>query len=64
MAKRRRTKKKKIKRTVTEGIIHIHATFNNTIVTITDRQGITMPGASEEPKELRVKRKEPLLLLN
>lgn len=46
MAKRRRTKKKKIKRTVTEGIIHIHATFNNTIVTITDRQGNTIAWAS------------------
>ncbi|RKY39716.1 MAG: 30S ribosomal protein S11 [Candidatus Omnitrophota bacterium] len=30
---------KKIKRQVEEGIIHINATFNNTIVTITDKQG-------------------------
>ncbi len=31
--------KKKIKKVVTEGVVHIHASFNNTIVTITDRQG-------------------------
>src|SRR5882762_6850150 len=31
--------KKKVKKIVTEGIVHIHASFNNTIVTITDRQG-------------------------
>lgn len=31
--------KKRAKRTVSEGCVHIHATFNNTIVTFTDRQG-------------------------
>lgn len=31
--------KKKIKKHVVEGIAHIHASFNNTIITITDRQG-------------------------
>lgn len=31
--------KKKIKKTVLAGIAHIHATFNNTIVTITDEAG-------------------------
>jgi len=30
--------KKKARRTVTDGIAHIHASFNNTIVMITDRQ--------------------------
>ena len=29
----------KVKKNVSEGIAHIHATFNNTIITITDRQG-------------------------
>ena len=38
-SKSRGRRKAKIKRTVSEGIAHIHATFNNTIVTITDRQG-------------------------
>jgi small subunit ribosomal protein S11 len=33
---------KKTQRTVTRGQIHIHATFNNTIVTITDAQGNTV----------------------
>ena len=31
--------RKKLKVQVTSGIAHLHATFNNTIVTITDRQG-------------------------
>ena len=31
--------KKRVKKNVSEGIAHIHATFNNTIITITDRQG-------------------------
>jgi len=31
--------RKKLKVQVTSGIVHLHATFNNTIVTITDRQG-------------------------
>ena len=33
------TRKKKIKRSYTKGIAHIHSTFNNTIVTITDEVG-------------------------
>lgn len=33
------TRKKKIKRAYTKGIAHIHATFNNTIITITDEAG-------------------------
>ena len=32
-------RKKKIKRSYTRGVAHIHSTFNNTIVTITDVQG-------------------------
>ncbi len=39
MAKRVTKKKKKIKRNVVSGIAHIQATFNNTIVTITDKDG-------------------------
>ncbi|TAK92308.1 MAG: 30S ribosomal protein S11 [Burkholderiaceae bacterium] len=31
--------RKKVKKQVSDGILHIHASFNNTIVTITDRQG-------------------------
>src|SRR5205809_6700917 len=32
-------RRKKVKRTVSEGVVHIHSTFNNTIITITDAQG-------------------------
>jgi hypothetical protein len=32
-------KKVKIRKNVAEGVAHIHASFNNTIITITDRQG-------------------------
>ena len=31
--------KKKVKKNIVEGVAHIHASFNNTIVMITDRQG-------------------------
>jgi small subunit ribosomal protein S11 len=39
MATKEKAKKKKIARGVTFGIAHIQATFNNTIITITDKQG-------------------------
>ena len=32
-------KRKKAKRVVSEGVVHIHSTFNNTLVTITDQVG-------------------------
>jgi|TARA_B110000014_G_C19787241_1_gene409118 small subunit ribosomal protein S11 len=38
--------KKKIKKNVSEGIAHVHASFNNTIITITDRQGNTLSWAT------------------
>lgn len=31
--------KKRVKKNVSEGLVHIHASFNNTIISITDRQG-------------------------
>lgn len=37
---------RKKKRTVIDGIAHIHASFNNTIVNITDRQGNTLAWAT------------------
>jgi len=39
MATKERAKKKKIARGITSGIAHIQASFNNTIITITDKQG-------------------------
>jgi len=38
--------RKKVKKNVVEGIAHIHASFNNTIVTITDRQGNALSWAT------------------
>lgn len=38
-AKKATTRKKKIRRSYTKGVAHIHSTFNNTIVTITDESG-------------------------
>jgi len=34
-----RARKKKGRKNIAEGVVHIHSTFNNTIVTITDYQG-------------------------
>lgn len=39
MAQKRNTRKKRVKKNIDVGIAHIHSTFNNTIVTITDVQG-------------------------
>ncbi|MDD9856615.1 MAG: 30S ribosomal protein S11 [Gammaproteobacteria bacterium] len=38
--------KSRIRKMVTEGVAHIHATFNNTIITISDRHGNTLCWAS------------------
>jgi len=38
--------KKKVKKHVTDAIAHIHASFNNTIITITDRQGNALSWAT------------------
>ena len=45
-ADRAATRRKKAKRTVPEGVAHIHSTFNNTIVTITDPTGNVVSWAS------------------
>ena len=37
---------KKVKKNVSDGIAHVHASFNNTIITITDRQGNTLSWAT------------------
>lgn len=39
-------KKKKARRTVTNGQVHVLATFNNTIITVTDNDGNTLSSAS------------------
>lgn len=57
MAKQQRSTKKKVKRTVTDGVAHIFASFNNTIVTITDRQGNTLSWATSGGSGFRGSRK-------
>jgi len=39
-------KRRKSKKLVTEGVAHIHSTFNNTIITITDPVGATIAWSS------------------
>ncbi|CAE6501547.1 MAG TPA: 30S ribosomal protein S11 [Nitrosomonas nitrosa] len=46
MAKTPSRVRKKIKKNISEGIAHIHASFNNTIVTISDRQGNALSWAT------------------
>ena len=38
--------RKKARKNVADGIAHVHASFNNTIITITDRQGNALSWAS------------------
>ena len=38
--------RKKVRKNVSDGIAHVHASFNNTIITITDRQGNALSWAS------------------
>jgi small subunit ribosomal protein S11 len=49
--------RKKIKRSVSDGIAHIYASFNNTIITITDRQGNTLAWATAGGSGFRGSRK-------
>jgi small subunit ribosomal protein S11 len=56
MAKATRSRKK-VKKVVTDGMAYIHASFNNTIVTITDRQGNTLCWATSGGSGFRGSRK-------
>ncbi len=57
MAKTSTRTRKKVKRIVTDGVAHIHASFNNTIVTITDRQGNALTWATAGGSGFRGSRK-------
>ena len=57
MAKAPTRSRKKVKRIVTDGVAHIHASFNNTIVTITDRQGNALSWATSGGSGFRGSRK-------
>ena len=49
--------RKKVKKSVVDGVAHVHASFNNTIVTITDRQGNTLSWATAGGSGFRGSRK-------
>ena len=49
--------KKKVKKNVAEGIAHVHASFNNTIVSISDRQGNVLSWATSGGSGFRGSRK-------
>ena len=49
--------RKKVKKNVAEGIAHVHASFNNTIVTITDRQGNALSWATSGSNGFKGSRK-------
>ncbi len=58
MAKvRQKTGRKKAKKEVSEGVVHIQATFNNTIITITDQQGNTLAWTSAGSQGFKGSRK-------
>lgn len=57
MAKTSTRTRKKVKKNVVDGIAHVHASFNNTIVTITDMQGNTLSWASAGGSGFRGSRK-------
>ena len=49
--------RKKVKKSVSDGIAHVHASFNNTIITITDRQGNALAWATAGGSGFRGSRK-------
>ena len=46
MGKTYNARKRKVKKNVPHGEVHIHTTFNNTVITITDTEGNTVSWAS------------------
>lgn len=49
--------RKRIKKEVVDGIVHVHASFNNTIITITDRKGNALSWATSGGSGFRGSRK-------
>ena len=49
--------RKRVKKQVSDGIAHVHASFNNTIITITDRQGNALSWATSGGSGFRGSRK-------
>ena len=57
MAKTPTRARKRVRKQVSDGIAHVHASFNNTIVTITDRQGNALSWATAGGSGFRGSRK-------
>jgi small subunit ribosomal protein S11 len=57
MAKAQTRSRKMVKKQVADGMAHIHASFNNTIVTLTDRQGNALSWATAGGSGFRGSRK-------
>jgi small subunit ribosomal protein S11 len=57
MAKPNSRTRKKVTKVITDGVAHIHASFNNTIITITDRQGNALSWATSGGSGFRGSRK-------
>ncbi len=57
MAKVATRARKRVKKNVVDGIAHIYASFNNTIITITDRQGNALSWATSGSSGFRGSRK-------
>ena len=51
--------RKKVRKNVSDGIAHVHASFNNTIITITDRQGNALSWASSGGQGFRARASPP-----
>src|SRR5690349_21717930 len=49
--------RKKVRKNVVDGVAHVHASFNNTIITITDRQGSALSWASSGGQGFKGSRK-------
>ncbi len=49
--------KKRVKKVVVDGVAHVHASFNNTIITISDRQGNALCWATSGGSGFRGSRK-------
>jgi small subunit ribosomal protein S11 len=57
MAKPKTSTKRKVKKNVVEGIAHVNSTFNNTLITITDRQGNAISWSSAGAQGFKGSRK-------
>ena len=49
--------RRKVRKSVADGVAHIHASFNNTIITITDRQGNSLSTSSAGAQGFKGSRK-------